>query len=174
MLLNRSFHLLSVRLSMIPSSRNRQIEVAIAALTLPVLFTPVSEAQMSEIISEIIKARESEGKEYVRAMNKAQLACYAENGGFKSSFSNLGLGLKPETANYKYSISTGNKAVFNYGVSKQANLKSFVGGVFIVGNTFNYQTILCQTNAASTTKPANPTNKNGVLACGANTAQVTR
>jgi type IV pilus assembly protein PilA len=50
MLLNRLFHLLSVKLSMIPSSRHWQIEVAIAALTLPVVFSPVSEAQVSQTL----------------------------------------------------------------------------------------------------------------------------
>ncbi len=168
MFLNRSFHLLPVKLSRIYSSRNWPIKVAIASLTLPVLFSTVSEAQ----VSEIIKARESEGKQYVSSMNKAQQAYYAENTGFTSSIANLGLGIKTETANYKYSISTGNKAVFNYGVSQQGNLKSFVGGVFLVGNTT--KAILCQTNVANKTKPANPTNKNGTLACGANTTPVVR
>jgi len=168
MFLNRSFHLLSVKLSLISSSRNWPIKVAIAALTLPVLFSTVSEAQ----VSQTVKAKESEGKQYVSSMNKAQQAYYAENTGFTSSVPNLGLGIKSETANYKYSISTGNKAVFNYGVSRNPNLKSFVGGVFLIGTTTN--TILCQTNAASTTQPANPTNKNGTLACGANTTPVVR
>lgn len=166
MLLNRLFHLLSVKLSLISSSRNWSIKVAIAGLTLPVFFSTVSEAQ----VSQTVKAKESEGKQYVSSMNKGQQAYYAENTGFTSSIANLGLGIKPETPNYKYSISTENKAVFNYGVSQQANLKSFVGGVFLIGTTT--RTILCQTNAATTTKPANPLNKNGTLACGANTTPV--
>ena len=168
MFLNRSFHLLSVKLSRISSSRNWQFKVAIASLTLPLFFSTVSEAQ----VSQTVKAKESEGKQYVSSMNKAQQAYYAENTGFTSSVANLGLGIRTETGNYKYSISTGNKAVFNYGVSKQGNLKSFVGGVFLIGTTT--QTILCQTNAANKTKPANPTNKNGTLACGANTMPVVR
>jgi hypothetical protein len=120
--------------------------------------------------SQTTKAKESEGKQYVISMNKAQQAYYSENTGFTSSVANLALGIKSENPNYKYSISTGDKAVFNYGVSQQSNLKSFVGGVFLVGN--KTQTILCQTKAASKTKPANPTNQNGTLACGANTAKI--
>ncbi|MGL5061154.1 MAG: type IV pilin-like G/H family protein [Microcoleus sp.] len=147
---------------------NKQIKVAIAALTLPVMFVTASEAQ----VSQTAKAKESTAKQFVAAMNKAQQAYYAENTGFTSSVSNLGLGnIKPDTDNYSYSITTGNKAVFNYGVSQHANLKSFVGGVFLVGNT-NTKSILCQTNAAGKAKPANPTNKNGVLSCGANTVKV--
>ncbi|MEG4418493.1 type IV pilin-like G/H family protein [Microcoleus sp. LAD1_D5] len=173
MLLNRLFRLLSVKLSMIPSSRNWQIKAAIAALTLPVVFSPVSEAQ----VSPTLKAKELQAKKIVGSMNKAQQVYYAEKAGFTSSLSNLlvylGLQVKPDATNYSYSSGMVKKgAVFNYGVSKQANLKSFVGGVFLVGN--KTQTILCINAAPGKTKPANPTNTKGVLACGANTAQVTQ
>ena len=125
------------------------------------------------------EADETEGKQYVSSMNKAQQAYYAENGEFTNSVPNLGLGIRSETANYKYSISTGNQAVFHYGVSKQGKLKSFVGGVFSIDDTTAGITtfrILCQTktNGASTTKPANPINQNGTLVCGANTVEVVR
>lgn len=165
MFVNRLFHLLSVKLSRISSSGKWPIKVAIAALTLPVFFSTVSEAQ----VSQTVKAKESEGKQYVSSMNRAQQAYYAENTGFTSSVANLGIGRKAETSNYKYSISTGNKAVFNYGVSR-GNFRSFVGGVFLIGTTT--KTILCQTNTASTTKPTNPINQNGTLVCGANTTPV--
>jgi hypothetical protein len=61
-------------------------------------------------------------------------------------------------------------AVFNYGVSKQANLKSFVGGVFLVGN--KPQAILCLNAAPGKIKPPNPTNTKGVLKCAAGTGKV--
>ena len=173
MFLNCSFHMVSVKLSRIYSSSNWQIKVAIAALTLPVVFSTVSQAQ----VSPTLKAKESQAKKFVGSMNKAQQVYYAEKAGFTSSVSNLlvymGLQIKPNAANYSYSIGMVKKgAVFNYGVSKQANLKSFVGGVFLVGN--KTQTILCINAAPGKTKPANPTNTKGVLACGANTAQVTQ
>lgn len=166
MLFNRSFRLFSVKSSRISSCRCWQIKVAIASLNLPFFFfTASSEAQ----VSQTLKARESAAKQYVVAMNKAQQAYYEQNTGFTSSVTNLNLGLEADKANYGYSISTGNKAVFNYAVSKQANLKSFVGGVFLVGSKI--ETILCQTNAGGTAKPATPINKNGVLTCGANTVK---
>ncbi len=166
MLLNRLIQMLALILCRIYSCQNWQIRVILTTLIMPVFFTISAEAQ----VSQTVKAKESEGKQYVSSMNKAQQAYYAENTGFTSSVANLGLGMKSETPKYKYSISTGNKAVFNYGVSRDANLKSFVGGVFLIGNTT--KTILCQTNTASTTKPANPLNKNGTLACSANTTPV--
>ncbi|MEG5139519.1 MULTISPECIES: type IV pilin-like G/H family protein [unclassified Microcoleus] len=159
--------LLSNRKNMTYISRNRQRKVAIAAITLPVVFATVAQAQLSPTL----KAQESAAKEYVAAMNKAQQAYYANNTGFTSSVSNLGLGrIKADTANYKYSINTGNKAVFNYAVSNKANLKSFVGGVFLVDN--KRQTILCVNVAPGKTKPANPINTNGVLNCAAKTAKI--
>ena len=132
-------------------------------------------------LSPTVKASEAdeiEGKQYVSSMNKGQQAYYAENDRFADSVPNLGLGIRSETANYKYSISTENQAVFNYGVSKQDKLKSFVGGVFLIEDTTAgitiMTTIICQTktNGASTTKPANPINQNGTLVCGANTVKV--
>jgi hypothetical protein len=166
MLQNRLIQQISLKISRIYSYQNWQIGAILTTLTLPVFFCTASEAQSSKTV----KAKEAEGKQYVISMNKAQQAYYAQNTGFTSSIANLGLGIKPESTNYKYSISTGNKAVFNYGVSQQPNLKSFVGGVFLVGNTT--QTILCQTAAASTKKPANPINTNGKLACAAGTAKI--
>lgn len=166
MLQNRLIQQVSLKISRINSCQNWQIGAILTTLTLPVFFCTASEAQPSKTL----KAKEAAGKQYVISMNKAQQAFYAQNTGFTSSIANLGLGLIPESPNYKYSISTGNKAVFNYGVSQQPNLKSFVGGVFLVGNTT--QTILCQSAAASTKKPANPINTNGKLACAAGTAKI--
>lgn len=166
MLLNRLIQQLSLKISRIYSCKNWQIGAILTTLTLPIFFCTASEAQSSQTV----KAKEAAGKQYVISLNKAQQAYYAQNTGFTSSIANLGLGLIPKSPNYKYSISTGNKAVFNYGVSQQPNLKSFVGGVFLIGTTT--QTILCQSAAASTKKPANPINTNGKLACAAGTAKI--
>jgi hypothetical protein len=148
------------------SCRNRQRKVVITTLTLPVFFATVAQAQWPPTF----KAQESAAKQYVAAMNKAQQSYYANNTGFTSSVSNLGLGIKPDTANYKYSISTDNKVVFNYAVSNKANLKSFVGGVFLVGN--KPQIILCLNAAPGKIKPPNPTNTKGVLKCAAGTVKI--
>ncbi len=158
--------LLSNGTSGIYSCRNRQRKVVITTLTLPVFFATVAQAQWPPTF----KAQESAAKQYVAAMNKAQQSYYANNTGFTSSVSNLGLGIKPDTANYKYSISTDNKVVFNYAASNKANLKSFVGGVFLVGN--KPQTILCLNAAPGKIKPPNPTNTKGVLKCAAGTVKI--
>jgi hypothetical protein len=65
-------------------------------------------------------------------MNKAQQAVFIEKSAFATSVNALGLGLKTETTTFKYSVRATKKAAFNYAVSKQKDLKSYVGGVFLV------------------------------------------
>jgi hypothetical protein len=46
-------------------------------------------------------------------MNKAQQAVFIETTAFATSFDALGLGIKTETTNFKYSIRATKKAAFN-------------------------------------------------------------
>ncbi|MFM9264876.1 type IV pilin-like G/H family protein [Tychonema sp. BBK16] len=168
MFINRLIQQLAVTNFRINNFPAWQIGVILTILILPVIFSKVAEAQLSQTV----ESEELAARQYVSWMNRSQQAYYAETADFTNSVAYLGIGVKSENANYKYSISTENKAVFSYGVSQKANFKSFVGGVFLIENTV--QKILCQANAASTTKPANPTNNNGTLACGANTIEVSQ
>ena len=129
-------------------------------------------------------SKQSENKQYVSAMNKAQQAVFIETSAFGTSFDALGIGIKTETTNFKYSIRVTKKAAFNYGVSKEKDLKSYVGGVFLVpAKNFEPNAakeeitttfILCEADSPGTIKPAEPTYENGKIACGKGTRQVTR
>lgn len=129
------------------------------------------------------RSKQSEAKQYVSSMNKAQQAYFAEKSVFPSSVKALGIGIKTETENYKYSLLTTKKATFNYGVSKQKDLKSFVGGVFVIPatkvdsnsskNKLATTSILCQADSPGTIKPAEPTNQNGKIACATGTIELT-
>ncbi|MCZ0903337.1 type IV pilin-like G/H family protein, partial [Microcoleus sp. HI-ES] len=96
----------------------------------------------------------------------------------------LGLGIKTETTHFKYSIRATKKAALNYGVAKEKELKSYVGGVFLVPAK-NFEpnavkeertttSILCEADFPGTIKPAEPTYENGKIACGQGTTKVTR
>ncbi|MEG5033041.1 type IV pilin-like G/H family protein [Microcoleus sp. AT3-D2] len=130
------------------------------------------------------KAKQSENKQYVGSMNRAQQAVFIETSAFATSFDALGLGIKTETTNFKYSIRVTKKAAFNYGVSKKNDLKTYVGGVFLVPAK-NFEpnaakeertttSIFCQADSPGTIKPAEPTYENGKIACGKGTKPVTR
>lgn len=127
------------------------------------------------------KPKQSEAKQYIGSMNRAQQAYYPENSAFGNSVDGLGIGIKTETSNYKYSLRATKQAAFHYAVSKQKQEKSFVGGVFLVPaypnapkNEMMTQGILCGADSSGTIKLAEPTYQNGKLICGKGTTQVTK
>ncbi len=135
-----------------------------------------------------------EVKPYLGAMIVGQKHYFLENNTFTDDIEKLvGIGMKNETNYYRYSIQVNDNAVFNYGIARsdvyrteyifwfipwrvKVKLKSYVGGVFLVPATQvdanPIATILCETNSPSTTKPAQPTYKDGVLACGEGTKEI--
>jgi type IV pilus assembly protein PilA len=139
---------------------------------------------INESIAYPIGAKQSEAKQYVSSMNKGQQAYYAEKSVFSTSIEALGLGLKTETTNYKYSWRATKQTAFNYGVSKEPQLKSYVGGVFRVPakevdpnaakDEIKTILILCQADSPGAIKPAEPTYENGEGVCGKGTTQVTK
>ncbi|MEG4857898.1 type IV pilin-like G/H family protein [Microcoleus sp. K1-B6] len=133
-------------------------------------------------LNKVWNIKQSEAREYVSSINKSQQAYFAEKSIFSTSVKALGIGIKTETENYKYSLLTTKKATFNYGVSKQKDLKSFVGGVFAIPatkvdskaskNEITTRYILCRADSPGTIKPAEPTYQNGGIVCGKGTTQV--
>ncbi|MBD2181448.1 hypothetical protein H6S82_07920 [Planktothrix sp. FACHB-1355] len=128
------------------------------------------------------KAPQSEAKQYVHSMNKAQHAYYAENGKFvtkndAAAWNSLGIGIKTQTTNYKYSIGGNDKAVFSYGVAREdasKPLRSYVGGVFLVpdGAIIDDRktvAVICETKSPTTAQPAEPILQDDVITCGENT-----
>jgi hypothetical protein len=74
---------------------------------------------------------QAEAKQYVDTMNRAQQAYLLEEEKFATSLDSLGLiEISSETETYSYFIKSGENSVFNYAVSKNENLASYVGGVF--------------------------------------------
>lgn len=128
--------------------------------------------------------KQSEVKQYVSSLNKGQQAYYAKFSAFSNSIPDLGLGIKTETTNYKYSTRATKQAAFNYGVSKQKELKSYVGGVFIVPakevdanaakDEMATSSILCEADDRVTIEPAKPIYQNGKVICGKGTTKMTQ
>jgi len=147
-------------------------------------FGVIGAIALPPFLSRVTKAKQSENKQYVSAMNKAQQAVFIETSAFATSFDALGIGIKTETTNFKYSIRATKKAAFNYGVAKDNNLKSYVGGVFRVPaknfesnaakEEITTTSILCEADSPGTIKPAEPTYENGKIACGKGTTKVSK
>ena len=130
------------------------------------------------------KARQSEGKQYIGSMNRAQQAYYSDEQKFSSNIPDLGLGIQTETTNYLYSTETTDNTAFNYGISRHDKIPSYVGAVFAVPATdvdseaesdeITTVAILCEADASGSIKPAAPTYQDGKLTCGEGTIDLSR
>lgn len=137
--------------------------------------------------------KELEVKQYVGAMNRAQQAYFLDNTTFTNNIEQLGLGIKTETENYKYSIRTADKSVFNYGIARpdrytyrtesfglfswkvKQPIKSYVGAVFFIPEVHElYLSILCESAVPTTSRPADPILQNGVPTCARGTTDLSR
>lgn len=144
-----------------------------------------------------------EPKQYISSINKGQQAYWAENAKFSNSIDKLGMDIKIQTRNFKYSTRATENAVFSYGMPrpdaedayktvsfglfwwpKRREFKGYVGSVFLVpANNTNYESthndmttksILCFSTASNPTEIAEPILQNGHLTCGNGTQPVTK
>ena len=129
------------------------------------------------------KGRQAEARQNIGAMNRAQQAYYLEKTTFSNSISKLGIGINTQTENYNYSTRATESAAFNYGISREDNLKSYVGAAFDGPlNGLNTDStgwdatiaILCEANSPGKTRPADPIVQNGELTCAPGTRQLGR
>ncbi|MEG4811841.1 type IV pilin-like G/H family protein [Microcoleus sp. F8-D3] len=110
---------------------------------------------------QLNKAIQSEAKQYVGSLNKAQQAFYAENSRFASRIEQLGTGIKSETQNYLYSILVSNdkRWVQAIALAKVEEPKNYTGITLSTtkasGET-NTKTILCESNQPSKEPPGLP------------------
>ncbi|MEG4988849.1 type IV pilin-like G/H family protein [Microcoleus sp. BR0-C5] len=173
------------------SDRNSPIYSGCGCLVLLMFLLPLLRLltyyafELPSFLKSANKAKQSEAKQYISSMNKAQQTYLVDKSSFSNSFEALGLGLKTETLHYKYSTRATKQAAFNYGVSKnQKELKSYIGGAFLVPasqvnakapkNEIRTAAILCEADSPGIIKPAEPTYENGKIACGKGTIEVTK
>jgi type IV pilus assembly protein PilA len=89
---------------------------------------------LPSLLSQVNKGKQAEAKQNVGALNRAQQAYFLEADSFSSDISQVGIGIKTQTVNYKYTIKKGPAlptggfgAVNNNALANGATLKSYVG-----------------------------------------------
>jgi serine/threonine protein kinase len=122
------------------------------------------------------KARESEAKLYISAMNRAQKAYFLEESHFTDNIGELGLGISTETENYTYSMHTTSLSVINYAVSHKSKMKGYVGAVFLgdaveTGEMTTFA-ILCEAKSPGTHRSPAPIVEDGVIQCAPETVKL--
>jgi hypothetical protein len=96
-------------------------------------------------------------------MNRAQQAYYLEFSKFAPEIKELGIGINPETENYRYQVlpqANQNQIVMMTAQAKRPRLRSYTGAVFVVktnGDELITVTAICETDVPSSTPPAMPT-----------------
>jgi prepilin-type N-terminal cleavage/methylation domain-containing protein len=113
----------------------------------------LSAIALPSMLTRANKARQTEAKLYVGAMNRAQQAYYFENTVFTNSIDELAIGIDQQTDNYQYpiNINANNLVVTHNGLSQKPALKSYTGITFLntvtlaSGNTEAVSvTLLCE------------------------------
>ncbi|MBD2432466.1 MULTISPECIES: type IV pilin-like G/H family protein [Fischerella] len=136
----------------------------IELLVVVIIIGVLAAIALPSLLNQISKARQSEAKQNVGAVNRAQQAFYLENANkFTTSISELGIGIKTQTENYIYEASSNNvsEIVTNKARTKAAKLKSYAGVVYtstqLVNNINEPITLvtLCEAVDATTTAAAN-------------------
>ncbi len=122
----------------------------IELLVVIIIIGILSAIALPSFLNQTAKARASEAKSNVGAMNRAQQAYFLEQSNFTSTPSQLGLSLKnSDNFNYTADNSVTNK-VANYGTSTKPDIKSYSGGVFYTASSGSNEgfttTILCESN----------------------------
>lgn len=117
---------------------------------------------VSDLEEKTKKARETEGKLNIAAMNRAQQANYLEFDKFATKIEDLGIDIKPETENYNYQIATqGNQrqSVMMTAKALRPELRSYTGAVFVVKTQDGNLAVatICETDEPSSTPPVMPT-----------------
>jgi type IV pilus assembly protein PilA len=134
----------------------------IELLVVVIIIGVLAAIALPSLLSQVSKARQSEGKQNIGAVNRAQQAYYLENANkFTSSMADLAIGIKSQTENYEYEIrgvaADLDKYAVNEAQSRAAKIKSYAGIAFSVTQLVNgvteglTQAVLCE---ASDPNPA--------------------
>ena len=122
----------------------------------------MSAIALPSFLNQASKARQSEAKTNVGALNRAQQSYYLENQGFTATIGDLGIGIK-DSDNFNYTaaaVTNLQSGVANFAKSDKPDLKEYAGGVFKDTTANTTASILCEgdTVATAALAPANATN----------------
>jgi len=129
----------------------------IELLVVIIIIGILSAIALPSFLNQASKARQSEAKTNVGALNRAQQSFYLENQSFATDVGSIGIGIS-NSDNYNYSVTSAdvNSSTANLAAARKPDLKGYSGGVFKTASQTTLA-ILCEANAAGTTAPGNAT-----------------
>ncbi|KJH71515.1 type IV pilin-like G/H family protein [Aliterella atlantica] len=130
----------------------------IELLVVIIIIGILSAIALPSFLNQTAKARQSEARTNVGALNRAQQAHYLENQTFTSTLSDLGVGIR-DSNNYSYTaaaITSITSGVANKASAGNGDLKGYTGGVFKDATAGTTGAILCEKSTAGTGDPGAP------------------
>ena len=135
----------------------------IELLVVIIIIGILSAIALPAFLNQAAKARQSEAKQALASLNKAQQASYLENQAFATNISALGLGLSPTTENFSYgnaasatngsfaTTAASNTSMFATSVDTQA-VKDYLGAaaVFTENGNTTTTTAICEEDDPTT------------------------
>jgi type IV pilus assembly protein PilA len=147
--------------------RNTQDEgfTLIELLVVIIIIGILAAIALPSLLAQVNKGKQAEGKQNIGTINRTQQAYFLENDSFTSEVTTLGVGIKTQTVNYKYTIKTGSPlpnggvgAANNRAEALGATLKSYLGQNFTQQPTVNNPAsevltlaFVCETNTVGPT-----------------------
>ncbi len=131
-----------------------------------------SPVALPNLLGQVGKARESEAKSTIGALNRAQQARYTEKGAFEAStINNLEVPVNTSSTStqnyYYYSVATEGKQLAN-GINRSSNgTKDYAGGVAYNTTDRVFSTVVCRNNNKDADIAANGITTAGAIASGA-------
>ena len=127
----------------------------IELLVVIIIIGILSAIALPSFLNQANKAKESEAKQYLSAINKGQQAFYTENSRFTTDISSLGVGIKTATENFTYECSEPGTGGVNCKATSEADgpLRSYLGAVYLINISDTESTsrsLLCQTTEPGT------------------------
>jgi len=141
----------------------------IELLVVIIIIGILSAIALPSFLNQANKAKQSEAKQYVGSMNRAQQARFLEAGELTTNIATLGLGIATATVNYQYDIAGKDQdpnitnpnaekwvSVTNQAAAQKPVLKHYIGGVGtgtttgVAGGEATTLAVLCESKDPAT------------------------
>ena len=120
---------------------------------------------LPSLLGQVNKAKQSEAKNNIGALNRAQQAYQLEYTTFATGLTQLGIGIKSQTVNYQYTIElNGSNVLINKGTAVKPALKSYAGLVATITGDETTGEVLTIAAACESVNPTTVAFSEGVTA----------